>query len=224
MTTSATCSALYYPGQTSGCMAGHVDLEFDNTVYNLDIGIQLEVPLNKRITKAQNGGLPFEQFSFKITEKQAIRLRKILTSQRESYRSESDEPDESIKYKFKNPMLPPGYTCMDHVSNVLEKAQIMQMPKIIKLSPLLSSLYWQFLKSSGDNRVKNIARYGNSFSFGNFLIVNCCRLSEIGIIALSILAVANCIRQQKAIFRLACLILRQQEVRIPQNKQIPLSL
>jgi hypothetical protein len=212
MTNNISCSVLYYPGQDVkfGCLVGHADLEFEGSVYTFGIGNQLEVPLDKRIKKTQNGGLPFTRFSFQLTQEQSTRLREILRSKIEPYPSEPDEP--IIANKVKNSMIPPSYSCMDCVSNVLAKANIMQIPKIIKLSPLLSSLYLHEVRSSGDKRVTNITYYGNTSTFRNYLIVNCCRLGEIGAIALPILISAYALRKRKAILAIAYCIFRQRKI------------
>jgi hypothetical protein len=188
MTNNISCSVLYYPGQDVkfGCLVGHADLEFEGSVYTFGIGNQLEVPLDKRIKKTQNGGLPFTRFSFQLTQEQSTRLREILRSKIEPYPSEPDEP--------------------------IAKANIMQIPKIIKLSPLLSSLYLHEVRSSGDKRVTNITYYGNTSTFRNYLIVNCCRLGEIGAIALPILISAYALRKRKAILAIAYCIFRQRKI------------
>jgi len=211
MINSTTCSILYYPGQDAkfGCMVGHADLEFKGTVYTFGSGRQSEVQLNKRIKKAQNGGLPFERFSFQLTKEQSTRLKNILKSKNEPFflssldKSTRNNVQNFIRKFFgprkarilestvKNPKIPRSYSCMDFVSNVLQKADIIQIPKIIKISPLLSSIYLRSIRFFGDKQVKDITYYGNSFSsFRNYLTVNFCRLGEIVALSLPILASA----------------------------------
>lgn len=86
-------------------------------------------------------------------------------------------------------MIPFGLSCMHSVSNVLQKADILKIPQIIKLSPLLSSTYLHTIKCWGNKEVKNIIYYGNTFStVGNFFTVNSCRLGEIGALVFPIFA------------------------------------
>ncbi len=197
MTNNITCSVLYYPGQDvkSGYFAGHADLEFEGTVYSfLGCGFQGEVAFDKRIQKAQRGGLPFEQFSLNLTSKQSKRLREILRSVRKPNQgwvkntmllSAGERRVRIIKSAVKNTMIPGGYSCMDCVSNMLEKASIIRIPKIVKLSPLLSSVYLRSLKFLGDKQIKEITHYGKSFSsLRNFFNVNCCRVGEIALMLL----------------------------------------
>jgi hypothetical protein len=202
----STCSLLYYPGQDLkfGCMVGHADLEFEGIVYTFGCGLpsgchsQSEVDLNRRIKKAKNGGLPFERFSFQLTKAQSNRLREILTSQKEPFLCDFDDSTRNaikncLKKLFrerigrildrtiKNSMIPFGLSCMHSVSKVLQKADILEIPQIIKLSPLLSSTYLHTISFWGNKKVKDITYYGNTFSsVGNFFTVNSCRLGEIG--------------------------------------------
>lgn len=207
-----TCSILYYPGQDVkfGCIVGHADLEFEGTVYTFARGAQIEFQLNERMAKAQKGGLPFERFTLDLSEEQSLRLREILKSQNKPYFDTLDESRKDLAIFFVqkcfgnrklrmlektiiNPMIPTSYSCMDYVSNVLEKAKIIRIPKMIKLSPLLGSLYLRAAKFCGDERIKGITQFGSSFSsLKNCLIVNFCRLGEIGVLALPILGLAYC--------------------------------
>lgn len=214
---SNTCSLLYYPGQEIkfGFMVGHADLEFEGTVYTFGCGLpsgcwsQSEVKLNQRIQKAFNGGLPFERFSFQLTQLQSNRLREILTSKREPILCQFDNSTRNaikicmqiifrekttriLDRTIKNPMIPFGVSCMHSVSNVLQKAEIMKIPQIIKLSPLLSSVYLRRIQFRGNKQVKDITYYGNKFSsFKNYFTVTFCRLGEIATLVSPILA-ATC--------------------------------
>lgn len=194
-------------------MVGHADLEFEGVVYTFGCGLpsgcrsQSEVQLNRRIKKAKNGGLPFERFSFHLTQLQLNRLKKILTKKREPFLSEFDDSTRiAIKNcmktllrgriarildrTIKNSKIPFGLSCMHSISNVLHKAEILEIPQIIKLSPLLTSTYLHTKKFWGTKEVKNVTYYGNTFSTaGNFFIVNTCRLVEIGTVVFPIFAI-----------------------------------
>jgi hypothetical protein len=211
---SKTCSLLYYPGQDIkfGFMVGHADLEFEGIVYTFGCGLpsgyhsQSEVNLNRRIQKAKNGGLPFERFSFQLTQVQSNRLSEILTSKREPFLREFDDSTRNaikncmkrlfreriariLDRTIKNSMIPFHLSCMHSVSNVLQKADILEIPQIIKLSPLLSSTYLHTIRFWGIKEVKDITYYGNTFStIGTFFTVNSCRLGEIGVLVFPIFA------------------------------------
>lgn len=202
MSSAATCSVLYYPGQDFkfGKIYGHAELEFEDIVYTFGSGRQSENELAKRIKKSRSGGLPFEQFSLRLTREQSNYLKVKLKSTGEpSYRFDNFQREigqklfgeriiRILESSVENSKIPRSYTCMDYVSNILQEANIMQIPKIVKLSPLLSSIYLRSLRLFGDKRVEKIVDYGSSFSsLRNFLFVNCCRVGEIGILALPIL-------------------------------------
>ncbi|HSW72534.1 MAG TPA: hypothetical protein VLG44_03895, partial [Chlamydiales bacterium] len=151
------------------------------------------------IKKSQGGGLPFEQFSLRLTREQSNYLKEKLKSTGERSVKYDNFERKIVQKLFgerglrwvesmvKNPKIPRSYTCMDYVSNILQEANIMQIPKIVKLSPLLSSLYLRSVRFFGDKRIEKIVGYGNSFSsLGNFLFVNSCRVGEIGFLALPI--------------------------------------
>lgn len=206
------CSIIYYPGQNviNGVPTGHTDLRLGDTVYTVGCGLQTECPFNQRMEHAQNGGLPFEEYSLQLTREQGEELKKILSIKASNgghIAKNMLAHFATIKKIFayvvgenkmgfiergrENHNFQNGITCMACVSNALEKAGIISIPPGIKISPLLGSLYLRALHSSDNKTVTKITKYGSCFSsIKNAVFTTTCKMGEATAVALAILVSA----------------------------------
>lgn len=197
-------SVLYYPGQNEkSCFyTGHSELVVEGISYSISCNAQFPCFLDRKIAKARNGKLPFQQIHIAVTPKQLARIKVLLNSttplapeQRQTMNQIGEYLETRCGQRGKAGMfaaLQPnphafGLTCMNGVSHALSRTVDFHIPSFINLSPLPSSVYLRIKKKFGDGRIHKIESHGNAFaSARNIFTISKCVVGELLTIAFPI--------------------------------------